>query len=81
MGDFIIALNKGTFFNKQEQALYASLYKYGHTGWVLGYSSIARYYKSIDTVVVQFINTNGNDTVMLNEIIYNRIIDILTAKQ
>ncbi|BDF94819.1 serine hydrolase domain-containing protein [Pseudoalteromonas sp. KAN5] len=81
VGDFIIALNKGTFFNAQEQALYASLYEYEHTGWVLGYSSIARFYKDIDTVVVQFINTNGNDTVMLTEIIYNRIIDILTAQQ
>ncbi|SFU00032.1 serine hydrolase domain-containing protein [Pseudoalteromonas lipolytica] len=81
VGDFILALNKGTFFNKQEQILYASLYKYEHTGWVLGYSSIARYYKDIDTVVVQFINTNGDDTVMLAEIIYNRIIDILTAQQ
>ncbi|MEH6397213.1 serine hydrolase domain-containing protein [Pseudoalteromonas sp.] len=80
VGDFIIALNKGTFFNEQEQALYASLYQYGHTGWVLGYSSIARYHKDIDTVVVQFINTNGNDTVMLTEIIYNRIIEILTAQ-
>ncbi|MDQ9093466.1 serine hydrolase domain-containing protein [Pseudoalteromonas haloplanktis] len=81
VGDFVIALNKGTFFNAQEQALYASLYEYEHTGWVLGYSSIARFYKDIDTVVVQFINTNGNDTVMLTEIIYNRIIDILTAQQ
>ncbi|CAM3929371.1 MULTISPECIES: serine hydrolase domain-containing protein [Pseudoalteromonas] len=81
VGDFVIALNKGTFFNAQEQALYASLYGYEHTGWVLGYSSIARFYKDIDTVVVQFINTNGNDTVMLTEIIYNRIIDILTAQQ
>ena len=61
--------------------MYASLYKYEHTGWVLGYSSIARYYKDIDTVVVQFINTNGDDTVMLTEIIYNRIIDILTAQR
>ena len=81
VGDFLIALNKGTFFDEQEQALYTSLYKYEHTGWVLGYSSIARYYKDIDTVVVQFINTNGDDTVMLTEIIYNRIIDILTAQQ
>lgn len=81
VGDFIVALNNGTFFSEQEQALYASLYKYEHTGWVLGYSSIARYYKDIDTVVVQFINTNGDDTVMLTEIIYNRIIDILTAQQ
>ncbi len=81
VGDFLIALNKGTFFDEQEQALYTSLYKYEHTGWVLGYSSIARYYKDIDTVVVQFINTNGDDTVMLTEIIYNRIIDILTAQR
>lgn len=80
VGDFIIALNNGTLFSTQEQALYASLYEYEHTGWVLGYSSIARYHKGIDTVVVQFVNTNGNDTVMLSEIIYNRIIDILTTQ-
>jgi hypothetical protein len=80
VGEFVTALNKGEFFNEKEQALYASLYKYDHTGWVLGYTSIARYHKDIDTVVVQFVNTNGNDTVLLNEIIYDRIIDILRLK-
>ena len=47
---------------------------------MLGYANIARYHKEINTVVVQFVNTNGNDTVLLNEIIYNRIIDILQLK-
>ncbi|NMR26655.1 beta-lactamase family protein [Pseudoalteromonas sp. NEC-BIFX-2020_015] len=81
VGRFILALNNGTFFTFEEQVLYASLYEYEHTGWVLGYSSIARYHKDIDTVVVQFINTNGNDTVMLSGIIYNRIIDILRTRR
>ena len=54
-----------------------SLYDYGHTGWVLGYSSIARYHKDTDTVVIQFTNTTGDDRVLLTQIIYARILDIL----
>lgn len=77
VGIFLRALNEGTVFNDREREIYASLYEFGHTGWVLGYSSIARYHQDIDTVVVQFINTNGNDTVMLAEIVYGRILKLL----
>ncbi|MBT1450160.1 beta-lactamase family protein [Glaciecola sp. XM2] len=77
VGRFIRALNDGTLLNKQEQAIYSSLYEYGHTGWVLGYSSIAKYHSDIDTVVVQFTNTTGDDRVMLTNIIYNRVLNIL----
>jgi hypothetical protein len=77
VGIFLRALNEGTFFNEEEQKIYASIYEYQHNGWVLGYSSIARYHKDIDTVVIQFVNTTGNDTVMLTAIIYNRIIEVL----
>lgn len=77
VGTFLRALNDGSLFSKQEQKIYTSLYEYEHTGWVLGYSSIARYHEDIDTVVVQFTNTTGDDRVMLTHIIYNRIMQIL----
>ncbi len=89
VGIFIRALNDGTLFNDNEQEIYSSVYEYGHTGWVLGYYSIAYYHEDIDTVVVQFINTNGGtplinlfDTqggtkVMVGNTIYNRILRIL----
>ncbi|MEX1377882.1 MAG: serine hydrolase domain-containing protein [Eubacteriales bacterium] len=89
VGIFIRALNDGTLFNDNEQEIYSSIYEYGHTGWVLGYYSIAYYHEDIDTVVVQFVNTNGGtpiidlfDTqggtkVMVANTIYNRILRIL----
>ncbi|MGB2263550.1 MAG: serine hydrolase domain-containing protein [Glaciecola sp.] len=77
VGVFIRALNEGTLFTAEEADIYASLYDYGHTGWVLGYSSIARYHKDTDTVVIQFTNTTGDDRVLLTQIIYARILDIL----
>ena len=89
VGIFLRALNDGSLFNEQEQAIYSSIYKYEHTGWVLGYYSIARYHKDIDTVAVQFVNTNGGtpiipffDTqggtkVIVSNVVYNRIVRIL----
>lgn len=77
VGRFLRALNDGTLLNEQEQEIYSSIYEYEHTGWVLGYSSIARYHRDIDTVVIQFTNTTGNDTVMLTHIVYNRLLSIL----
>lgn len=89
VGIFLRALNDGSLFNDNEQAIYSSIYVYGHTGWVLGYQSIARYHDDIDTVVVQFVNTNGGTpmvqlfdtqggtTVMVSNVVYNRIVRIL----
>lgn len=77
VGIFLRALNEGTFFNEQEKQIYSSIYEYEHTGWVLGYSSIARYHPDIDAVVIQFTNTTGDDRVMLTSIIYERILSIL----
>ncbi len=89
VGIFLRALNDGSLFNDHEQAIYSSIYEYEHTGWVLGYYSIARYYKDIDTVVVQFVNTNGGTPmvqafdiqggtkVMVSNIVHNRIVQIL----
>lgn len=92
VGIFLRALNDGSLLNDNEQAIYSSIYLYGHSGWVLGYQSIARYHEEIDTVVVQFVNTNGGtplvpvfDTqggtkVMVANVVYNRIVQILRGK-
>lgn len=80
VGIFIRALNDGTLFTDKEQEIYSSIYEYGHTGWVLGHSSRAHYHKDIDTVVIQFVNTTGNDTVIMTEVIYNRIMKILRKR-
>ncbi len=89
VGKFVRALNDGTLLSEEEERIYSSIYEYEHTGWVLGYYSIAKYQKDIDTVVVQFVNTNGGspllnvfDTqggtkVTVSDAIYNRIVRIL----
>nr|WP_315485248.1 serine hydrolase domain-containing protein [uncultured Undibacterium sp.] len=77
VGIFLRALHDGSLLNSNEQAIYSSIYTYEHTGLLGGYSSIARYHKEIDTVVIQFVNTSGGDSWMLSEIIYNRILKIL----
>ncbi|RLE00073.1 MAG: serine hydrolase, partial [Bacteroidetes bacterium] len=77
VGIFLRALNDGSLLNDSEQAIYSSIYVYEHKGWVLGYQSIARYHKDIDTVVIQFVNTTGNDTELTTLVVYNRIVRIL----
>lgn len=77
VGIFLRALNDGSLLNDDEQAIYSSIYEYEHTGWVLGYKSIARYHKDIDTVVIQFVNTTGEDTELTSIVVYNRIVRIL----
>ena len=89
VGIFLRALNDGSLLTDDEQAIYSSIYEYGHTGLLPGYYSIARYHKDIDTVVVQFVNTTGGtpiaslfDTgggtkVMVSNVVYNRIVQIL----
>ncbi len=76
VGIFLRALNDGSLLNDDEQAIYSSIYEYEHTGWLLGYQSIARYYKDTDTVVVQFVNSTGGDTELLSNIVFDRIVRI-----
>lgn len=80
VGVFLRALNDGSLFTEKESNLYKKLYEYEHTGWVLGYYSIARYHPEIDTVVIQFVNTVGDSTLTLADVVYSRIVDII-AKQ
>ena len=77
VGIFLRALNDGSLLNDDEQAIYSSIYKYEHKGWVLGYHSIARYHEDIDTVVIQFVNTTLRDTELTTIVVYDRIVRIL----
>jgi len=80
VGIFLRALNDGSLLNETEQAIYSSIYKYEHDGWVLGYHSIARYHKDIDTVVIQFVNSTGGDIELVTNVVYNRIVRILRGQ-
>ena len=77
VGAFLRALNDGSLLHDDEQTIYSSIYEYGHTGWVPGYQSIARYHKEMDAVVVQFVNTTGGNSEMISNIVYDRIVRIL----
>ncbi len=77
VGVFLRALNDGSLLNEDEQTIYSSIYEYEHTGWVLGYHSIARYHEDIDTVVIQFVNTTGGDLELVSDVVYGRIVRIL----
>jgi hypothetical protein len=80
VGIFLRALNDGTLLSDQEQAIYSSIYEYGHTGLLPGYQSIARYHKNIDTIVIQFVNTSGGNMWTISEIIYNKILLIVQTR-
>ncbi|RZK41050.1 MAG: class A beta-lactamase-related serine hydrolase [Pedobacter sp.] len=77
LGIFLRALSDGLLLNEKEQALYSSFSKFEHTGLLPGYSSIARYEKDIDAVVVMFVNTSGANTWSTVEILFNRVVRIL----
>ncbi len=77
VGIFLRALNDGSLFNENEQAIYSSIYKYEHTGLLPGYQSIAQYHKELDAVVIQFVNTSGGSMWMKSEAVYRRVVRIL----
>jgi CubicO group peptidase (beta-lactamase class C family) len=77
VGNFLRALNTGGLLSKEEQAIYSSIYEYGHTGLLPGYQSIARYDPESDSVVILFVNTSGGNAWTLTELIYSRILKIL----
>ncbi|MAW94070.1 MULTISPECIES: serine hydrolase [unclassified Leeuwenhoekiella] len=80
LSKFIRALNDGSVFRDQkEQELYASIYKFEHTGLIPGYQTIARYHRDIDVVVIQFTNTVNFEGYNWNmsELMYSRIVKLL----
>lgn len=80
VGIFLRALNDGSLFSKDEQDIYSSVYVYAHTGEWPGYSSIARYHRDIDTVLILFVNTSGGNTWTIMNTAYKRIVKILINK-
>jgi D-alanyl-D-alanine carboxypeptidase len=79
VGIFLRALNDGSLFDEGEQEIYSSIYKYEHSGWVLGYQSFAEYHEDIDAIVIQFYNTTDPKLYLwnLSEIVNSRIVKIL----
>jgi len=72
---FLRALIDGSLLSKEEQEIYSSVYEYEHTGWLNGYTSIARYESDIDAVIVQFVNTSKGEMFWLGlERSYSRIL-------
>lgn len=80
---FIRALNGGTLWDDGEQSIYSSLYRYGHTGLIPGYQSIAKYHKDIDAVIVQFTTPTNFEGYNwnLSEIIYKRVVKIVRKQK
>ncbi len=75
VGSFLRSLIDGTLFTEEEQALYSTIYEYEHTGWLPGYTSIARYHADMDAVIIQFVNTSGKRSFWIQlERVYNRIV-------
>ncbi len=79
VGIFLRALIDGTLLTAEEQVIYSSIYHYEHTGWVLGYQSVARYHEDIDAVVIMFLSTTGGETILLRDVIYSRVMDVIRA--
>jgi len=77
VGRYVRALNDGTLFSDTEREIYASLYEFEHKGWVIGFQSTARYSKERDAVMVQFVSTTGENSEMLNNIVSDRVMQIL----
>lgn len=79
VGTFVRALNTGTLLNQKEQEIYTSIYVYDHTGLVPGYMSRAKYYRDIDAVVIQFVNTVNFEGYEwnLSSLLNRRIVKIL----
>ncbi len=82
VGIFLRALNNRSLFDKGEQEIYSSIYKYEHKGLVPGYQSIAKYHKEIDAVIIQFTGPTNFDGYNWNlaDIVYGRIVKIIRNK-
>lgn len=71
---------KKALLSADEQAIYASIYQYEHTGWLPGYQSIARYHSTPDAVVVQFVGSTGGESELLAHVLYQRVVKIVSRE-
>jgi len=74
---FIRALNTGDLLTAAEQDQYALVYWFNHQGWLPGYQSIANYESNLDAVIIQFVNTTGDNSENVASSSYEDILNIL----
>jgi len=78
IGVFMRALATGNLLSANERSVYRSLFdSFGHSGWLPGFQSRARYYADVDTVVVQFINTTGGDSEQVAAQMHDALVTLL----
>lgn len=77
---FIRALNTGTLLTPSEKKIYSAVYWFDHSGWLPGYQSIARYDKGTDAVVIQFINTTGDNSEDIASSTYEQLLNFLNRQ-
>ncbi|MCW9015654.1 MAG: beta-lactamase family protein, partial [Kangiellaceae bacterium] len=76
IGVFIRGLATGTLLSSEEKMIYDQFFpSYAHSGWLPGYQSIARYHANIDTVIVQFVNTTGDNSESISSNTYEQLVD------
>jgi CubicO group peptidase (beta-lactamase class C family) len=78
VGIFLRALATGSLLTPNEQQIYQSLFAgFGHSGWLPGYQSNARYLSNLDTVLVQFVNETGGSSEVVAAEVYDSLVDYL----
>ena len=80
-GIFLRALATGNLLTPNEQQTYQSLFGgFGHSGWLPGYQSEARYYSDMDIVLVQFVNETGDNSETVAREVYDSLLDYLRRR-
>ena len=77
---FVDALGRGTLLNAEAQQTYRSVYWLGHTGWLPGYQTYARWEGALDAAVVLHINNTGGLSETIIEDTYNDVLDVLANR-
>ena len=81
VGIFLRALANGRLLTAHEQQIYDSLFGgIGHSGWLPGYQSNARYFSEMDTVLVQFVNETGRGTEAVAQEVFDSLADYLRQR-
>lgn len=72
---FLRALSGNEYLSTEEKQTYNNLFGgYGHSGWLPGYQSIARYESQYDAVIVQFVNKTGGGSENVANGVYSELV-------
>ncbi len=81
VGVFMRALATGSLLTPDERTIYESLFAgFGHSGWLPGYQSEARYFGDFDTVLVLFVNETGGNSEALKDEVFQSLVDYLRGR-